>query len=103
MKAVDSAAAQLLWSQLRAQIQEWTGVMLGSREGDSALRTLVELAQGRGQSATDYLRSLDSAQQAVERQRLIDRLIIGVTWFLREAAGLQALASALRRQHGAGA
>lgn len=103
MKAADSAAAQLLWSQLRAQIQEWTGVVLGSREADSALRTLVELAQGRGQSATDYLRSLDSAQQAVERQRLIDRLIIGVTWFLREAAGLQALAAALRRRHGAGA
>lgn len=102
MKALAAIAAAPLWTDLQARMRQWTGIVLGQRDADSALRTLTELAGGRGQPPADYLLALDGADRVTERQRLIDRLAIGATWFLREAAGLHALTSALVAERGTG-
>lgn len=101
MPAAD-ATLQRFWLPLKLRMQEWTGVALGPRDIDSALQTLSELAHGRSERPGDYLNSLDGSARAADRQRLIDRLLIGATWFLREAAGIQSLTSALLRELGPG-
>lgn len=97
-----AAASEPLWAGLRALMLEWTSIVLGPRDADSALHTLRELAKSRGLSPSEYLRLLADAGQGAERQRLIGRLAIGATWFMREAAGLQALVTALRTELGPG-
>lgn len=94
--------ARSLFAELRAQLRAWTGIVLSPRDTDTALAALAELGASRGRDATAQLLTLSGTEHLDERQLLIDRLVIGTTWFMREAAGMQTLVEALVRDHGSG-
>lgn len=98
----DPQADPALFPSLRQQLHSWSGISLGPREASSALSALADLARARGLSAVDCLRALGSAEHLEDRQRLIEQIAIGTTWFMRESAGIGALVAALARELGPG-
>jgi chemotaxis methyl-accepting protein methylase len=87
----------VLWERLRARFCEWTGILLPTRDSRNSITLATDLAQTRGMTLTDYLAHCDADSGSDERQRLIDRLTVNTTWFLRESGGVEALVRALAR------
>lgn len=103
MKGRDAPEADpALFPSLRQQLHAWSGISLSPREAGAALSALADLARARGLSASDCLRVLGSADHSEDRQRLIEQIAIGTTWFMRESAGIGALVEALARELGPG-
>lgn len=98
----DPQADPALFPSLRLQLHAWSGISLCPREAGAALAALADLARARGLSAVDCLRALGSAEHGEDRQRLIEQIAIGTTWFMRESAGIGALVEALAREPGPG-
>lgn len=98
----DPHADPALFPELKLQLHAWSGISLSPREASSALSALSDLARARGLSAMDCLRALGSAERIEDRQRLIEQIAIGTTWFMRESAGIGALVEALARELGPG-
>lgn len=98
----DPHADPALFPELKQQLHAWSGISLSPREAGSALSALSDLARARGLSAVDCLRALGSADRLADRQRLIEQIAIGTTWFMRESGGVGALVEALARELGPG-
>lgn len=98
----DPHADPALFPELRQQLHAWSGISLSPREAGSALSALSDLARARGLTAVDCLRMLGSSERIEDRQRLIEQIAIGTTWFMRESAGVGALVEALARELGPG-
>jgi chemotaxis methyl-accepting protein methylase len=86
--------AGALWQRLRQSFREWTGMQLPESYRPTALDVLGDLCTiANNTPPADYLRRL--AVDVAERQRLLDGLHLGTTWFLRDASGLHALVDAV--------
>jgi chemotaxis protein methyltransferase CheR len=84
----------LVWRRLLEDFRRWTGMELPLAVQPIALPAIEARRRAtRAHSALDYLARLE--RDLDERQRLIDDIPLGMTWFFRERAGLEALADAL--------
>ena len=102
MSASAAFSSHPVWRKLQTRVRALTGMVLSPRTGHSALTSLHELATRRGMSDDAYLDQLDGKSHLEDRQALIDQLVVGTTWFMREATGLTALAETLLRERGTG-
>lgn len=100
--AVSALEKRALWKDLQAALRRLAGVVLHERNAESALAILEQQAAALGVTPADYLRSLAASGRLEPWQGLIDGLVIGATWFMRESAGIQTLVEALVRDLGVG-
>lgn len=98
-----SATELRLWNLLREEVYAASGIVLGPRDLNLALATLMELSSASSLTAERYLHRINQVERTVDREQLIDRLTIGTTWFLREPAGLSALVNAFKSESTTGA
>lgn len=84
-----------LWRLLQARFQQWTGMSLPPTMRRAASEAVRRLARDAGCSPISFLRRLSRDTEG--RQRLLDEIGLGTTWFMRDQAGLFALADALAR------
>jgi chemotaxis protein methyltransferase CheR len=87
-----------LWERFRARFCSWTGMLLPKHDAANAMNAFSDLAQARGLLPLDYLALCDAPDGRDHKQRVIDRLAVNTTWFLREASGVHALRQALVRR-----
>ena len=83
------------WTALRARFRQWTGVRLPHSTAAHSVEVLAEVAAQFKLTPERLLAELDAPGRGHERQRLIDRLAIGTTWFWREPDALERLVAAL--------
>lgn len=97
-----SASDDALWEALAQLFHSWTGIRLAPSGRPLALSSLHELANNALEAPLEYLRRLETTTRPMDRQALIDRLVVGTTWFMRDQAGVQALVQALVGARGKG-
>ena len=89
-----------LWRTVQVLFQQWTGMILPSTMRGRVLDTVRRQAREAARPPLLFVRSL--SRDARQRQRLLDEIGLGTTWFMRDQAGLLALVEALARVTPAG-
>lgn len=79
----------LQWEQLRRAILATSGIVVPETSRATALKALSELARDARHTPQAYLDSLARGRVAV--QNMLDRLELGLTWFMRDEPGIRAL------------
>lgn len=89
-----------LWQAVLVLFQQWTGMILPSTMRGRVLDTVRRQAREAERPPLLFLRAL--SRDAPLRQRLLDDIGLGTTWFMRDEAGLRAMVDALARVTPAG-
>lgn len=96
-KAVSEAA---LWERLRAWLRRTTGITPPAHAAGIVVRLLDQASRRAGIPVEAYLERAEIARDGEEARTLVERVLVGTTWFARELEGLRALASALGAEGG---
>jgi chemotaxis protein methyltransferase CheR len=87
---------QALWTQLNPLFYSWTGTKLREQRLKTYLDALHSVASSMNVDPEHLLAIASQPDGTAEREAIIDRLMVGLTWFMREPAGLRQLAAAMR-------
>jgi chemotaxis protein methyltransferase CheR len=82
---------------LAAELERWTGIRLPATSEPLLEHALGALGLDTDLDRDSLLDRLGDAGAHELRERLVERLVVGTTWFLREPEGLSRLCDALAR------
>lgn len=90
-----SSNANDQWNAIQEQFLQWSGMRLPLTMRQTAFERLTRLAANDSCDIETYLQRANNNQE--RRQNLLDELGLGMTWFMRDEAGLRTLIQALVR------